>query len=558
MFTVLGPRRTIPRYHHSDPEDVTSRTTARITRNTEVNSYLITMSQQSQHPGTLANLPQPPSNPDTPSEMPGTPTSTTTSLSTLSTTAIKDGHRGHVHHGSGPHTSNRFSGDYSRNPPSDPEAERNARISRLPGMMSALRGVQSSGSPGAPQQGMSSNLYGQPSYYQQQQQQHNQQNNPNVPVTPAYFDAAGQPRAAATKMSTVGSASATDSAYEGTTTASVTSHAGTNTETAPDLDDGDDQSMTMNLDSRDTDTDMPTTSPPASGYATGPDAMEDDEENLATRSVGTFEDRMSDYDDGRESLVGFGEGAGSTVSGPIYHRRPLPGQIPGGPPGWGLERSSSGLSDMLAGSGGGGSGLPPTSSGSVGRGGTGGGGRDVIRDIIRREGGMLQDRDYNSGSGGNDSTHASRESAVSNERRDARMVDGVAYDRDHNLAAASGARVRSQFAPMDEDFVDTTATGPLPLPQNYSPTSGRHHEERQRSNQQQHQHQYPFQQYQHHQQQQPQQGHQQQHSQTYSEFQLRPMEVSTPITPPTGEVDPRQTAERMLEDNATGHDWKNV
>lgn len=490
----------------------------------------------------------------------GTPTSTTTSLSTLSTTAIKDGHRGHIHHGSGPHTSNRFSGDYARNPPSDPEAERNARISRLPGMMSALRGVQSSGSPGAPQQGMSSNPYGQSSYYQQQQQ--NQQNNPNVPVTPAYFDAAGQPRAAATKMSTVGSASATDSAYEGTTTASMTSHAGTNTETAPDLGDGDDQSMTMNLDSRDTDTDMPMISPPASGYAIGPDAMEDDEENLATRSVGTFEDRMSDYDDGRESLVGFGEGAGSTVSGPIYHRRPLPGQqIPGGPPGWGLERSSSGLSDMLAGSGGGGGGsggLPPTSSGSIGRGGAGGGGRDVIRDIIRREGGMLQDRDYNSGSGGNDSTPASRDSAVSSERRDARMVDGVALDRDHNPASASsGARVRSQFAPMDDDFVDTTATGPLPLPQNYSPTSNRL--ERRRSSQQPH-YPYPFQSYQHHQQQQqPQQGQQQpQHSQTYSEFQLRPMEVSTPITPPTGEADPRQTAERMLEENVTGHDWKNV
>ncbi|KHE84804.1 hypothetical protein GE21DRAFT_1285030 [Neurospora crassa] len=526
------------------------------------------MSQQQSYPtGTLANLPQPPSNPDTPSEMPGTPTSTTTSLSTLSTTAIKDGHRGHVHHGSGPHTSNRFSGDYTRYSPSNPEAERNDRISRLPGMMSALRGVQSAGSTGTPQQGMNNPSYGQSSFYQQQQQQQQQmeQGNPNVPVTPAYFDAAGQPRAA-TKMSTVGSASATDSAYEGTTTASlsVTSHTGTNTETAPDLDDGDDQSMTMNLDSRDNDTDMPTTSRPASGYATGPDAMmDDDEENLAIRSVGTFEDRMSDYDDGRESLVGFGEGAGSTVSGPIYHRRPLPGQnIAGGPSGWGLERSSSGLSDTLAGSGG----FPPTSSGSVGRGGAGGGGRDVIRDIIRREGGMLQDREYSIG-GGNDSTPANQ-SAVFIERRDARMVDGVALDRDHNPAAAAGARVRSQFAPMDEDFVDTTATGPLPLPQNFSPTSaGRHYrEERPRSNQQQ-QHPYPFQQYQHHLQQQQrqqqqyqqlQQQQQQQHSQTQSEFQLRPMEVSSTMTRPTGEADPRETAERMLEDNLTAHDWKNV
>ncbi|KAK1783250.1 hypothetical protein QBC45DRAFT_127011 [Copromyces sp. CBS 386.78] len=506
------------------------------------------MSQHSHPTGTLANLPQPPSNPDTPSEMPGTPTSTTTSLSTLSTTAIKDGHRGHVHHGSGPHTSNRFSGDYTRNPPSNPEAERNDRISRLPGMMSALRGVQSPGS--TSQQGMNTSPY---SYYQQQQQ--NQQNNPNVPVTPAYFDAAGQPRAA-TKMSTVGSASATDSAYEGTTTASLsaTSQARTSTETAPDLDDGDDQSMTMNLDPRDNDTDMPTTSPPASGYATGPDAMmDDDEERLATRSVGTFDDRMSDYDDGRESLVGFGEGAGSTVSGPIYHRRPLPGQIPGGPPGWGLERSSSGLSDML----GGGGGPPPGSSGSVGRGGgAGGGGRDVIRDIIRREGGMLQDREY-SGSGGNDSTPGSQSAAVFNERRDARMVDGVAFDRDHNAATAGAslARFRSQFSPMDEDFVDTTATGPLPLPQNYSPTFAGHHQAREERRRSIHHHPYPFQQYQHHE---PQHQQQQQHSQTFSEFQLRPMDVSSPITSPTGEANARETAERMLENNVTGHDWKNV
>ncbi|RDA93045.1 hypothetical protein CP533_0674 [Ophiocordyceps camponoti-saundersi (nom. inval.)] len=35
-----------------------------------------------------------------------------------------------------------------------------------------------------------------------------------------------------------------------------------------------------------------------------------------------IDDRMSD--DGSASLVGFGEGAGSTVSGPIYHRRPPP------------------------------------------------------------------------------------------------------------------------------------------------------------------------------------------------------------------------------------------
>ncbi|EEY17408.1 conserved hypothetical protein [Verticillium alfalfae VaMs.102] len=53
-------------------------------------------------------------------------------------------------------------------------------------------------------------------------------------------------------------------------------------------------------------------------------------------------------DDGSASLVGFGEGANSTVSGPIYHRRPIPGLVnaqSGSGVQWGLERNNSGLSD---------------------------------------------------------------------------------------------------------------------------------------------------------------------------------------------------------------------
>jgi hypothetical protein len=90
----------------------------------------------------------------------------------------------------------------------------------------------------------------------------------------------------------------------------------------------------------------------ASGYmGTIPGAegdMDAMDEDLANRSVGGYEDRLSD--DGTGSLVGFGEGAGSTVSGPIYHRRPLPGQALGSSASamgnvWTLERSSSGLSE---------------------------------------------------------------------------------------------------------------------------------------------------------------------------------------------------------------------
>lgn len=73
-----------------------------------------------------------------------------------------------------------------------------------------------------------------------------------------------------------------------------------------------------------------------SGYVAAGHPMDMDvDEDLASRSVGQFEQDDNVSDDGSASLVGFGEGANSTISGPIYVRRPLPG----------IERTSSGLSE---------------------------------------------------------------------------------------------------------------------------------------------------------------------------------------------------------------------
>lgn len=68
--------------------------------------------------------------------------------------------------------------------------------------------------------------------------------------------------------------------------------------------------------------------------------MDIDDDQLTNRSVNQdqFDDNISD-DDGSASLVGFGEGANSTYSGPIYVRRPLPGA--------GIERTSSSLSERV-------------------------------------------------------------------------------------------------------------------------------------------------------------------------------------------------------------------
>lgn len=236
----------------------------------------------------------------------GTPTSTTTSLSALSTTAIKDGHRGHARPLPGFGGQPRHQHNSSTN---SLEAERADRISRLAGLerVSTLR-------PGQQQQGQSPQTTPTSTGFPQGTVQ--QQQISALPNAPAYFDSNGQPMAA-TKMSTVGTASATGSVGARTTT------------DAGDATEVDEDGMSMDTNYRTMDVDS----------TSGADAMDDD---MTTRSVGGFEDRMSD--DGTGSLVGFGEGANSTVSGPIYQRRPLPGTT--GPTGaWGLERSSSGLSE---------------------------------------------------------------------------------------------------------------------------------------------------------------------------------------------------------------------
>ena len=306
----------------------------------------------------------------------GTPTSTTTSLSALSTTAIKDGHRGHFP--SGP-----LGRGHQHNPSTTSlEAERADRISRLAGLerVSTLRA-----GPGA-NAGSAAGGGGGPSSLSPQTTPTSTTGGgfpPNYPsshnLTPSYFDSNGQP-VAVTKMSTVGSASATESqgGDDGRTTAGDRDEDMLSTDTNY-RGAGSVTSMAMGGDQ---------------------DAMDEDMDMMANRSVGAYEDRMSD--DGSASLVGFGEGASSTVSGPIYHRRPPPGTS-AAHQAWNLERTNSGMSDA------------------------------------RRE------REVQLG-GGDTPMSAS----AIQERRDARMMDGVAADAPHSTG-------------MDHDgFVDTTFRGPQP------------------------------------------------------------------------------------------------
>ncbi|OAQ66137.1 hypothetical protein VFPPC_07740 [Pochonia chlamydosporia 170] len=326
---------------------------------------------QGSHP-TLINLPPPGSNPETPSEMPGTPTSTTTSLSALSTTAIKDGHRGHF--ASGP-----LGRGHQHNPSTTSlEAERADRISRLAGLerVSTLRagpGAAGAGGGGGPSsispQTTPTSTTGGPFP-------------PNFPsthnLTPSYFDSNGQP-VAVTKMSTVGSASATES------------HVGDDNRTTAGEHDEDMFSTDTNYREADS----------VASMGAEPDAMDEDMDMMANRSVGGYEDRMSD--DGSASLVGFGEGAGSTVSGPIYHRRAPPGAA-AAHQAWNLERTNSGMSDYR--------------------------------------------RDRDTPMNGGDTPMST--SAIQ-ERRDARMMDGVAADPPHHGMLTE-----------QDNFVDTTFRGPLP------------------------------------------------------------------------------------------------
>lgn len=249
----------------------------------------------------------------------GTPTSTTTSLSALSTTAIKDGHRGHLPAQSGP-----FTRGHNHNPSTTSlEAERADRISRLAGLerVSTLRPLgqqqqqQNTFSGASPSPQTTPTSTGFPANFVNSQH----------PLTPAYFDSNGQPQAV-TKMSTVGTASATES------------HVGEEERDGSRTTAGERDEDMLSTDTNYRD---------APGSATSmndQDAMDEDmDDRMGSRSVGGYDDRMSD--DGSASLVGFGEGAGSTVSGPIYHRRPIPGSTAAAQQAWMLERTNSGLSD---------------------------------------------------------------------------------------------------------------------------------------------------------------------------------------------------------------------
>ncbi|CAK7227630.1 hypothetical protein SCUCBS95973_006607 [Sporothrix curviconia] len=461
---------------------------------------------------TFINLPQPPSNPDTPSETPGTPTSTTTSLSAVSTTAIKDGHRGgHVPPlllsggATGTSSQQRFGHQHNASTNSL-EAERADRISRLTGLSgmttlrpsyAANRGSVTSGGGGG---GGTSNRFGPGSISSPQATPASSGSGGAFmssgmpvpgPLTPAFFDAQGQP-VAITKMSTVGTASATNSISGRTLGDGDTVDGSTMTED-DDIDDDDIRSMGTNYHY------SGSTGHGVGGGMEGRDVdammMDDDNLDTASRSVGGYEyDRMSD--DGSASLVGFGEGAGSTVSGPIYHRRPLPpttssaGAIAANNAmAWAttLERTNSGLSDVaVMGSVSGASTTGGTPAGTAPMAampqlgatfGNSSGGNNTRRDFVRSPlehfrdasgGGSSTNSSGGGGSGGGGSGGGGGGGDGSlaglHERRDMRLIDGMAMD--DRLAGRGGHM--AHMTGDDDVFVDTTGRGPVPLGDNGS------------------------------------------------------------------------------------------
>lgn len=224
---------------------------------------------------TLINLPPPPSDPVTPSDMgPGTPNSGTTSLSALSTTAIKDGHQGHPH----PYARHTHqSSSASATSTSTLEAERADRISRLAGLerIATARAGGGAGAGGGNQNLVSGTATSfaptVTSGHFNQQSHILASNNSNYNnQQQGYFDS--YPQQLIKERSTVGSASATGSIGGRTTWAS-----------------GSD--------------------------AFDHDKMSEDPDDDSSVGGDDVDDRMSD--EGNASLVGFGEGANSTISGPI-------------------------------------------------------------------------------------------------------------------------------------------------------------------------------------------------------------------------------------------------
>ncbi|KAK0721558.1 hypothetical protein B0T21DRAFT_386401 [Apiosordaria backusii] len=266
----------------------------------------------------------------------------------------------------------------------------------------------------------------------------------------------GQPQMQ-NKMSTVGSASATE-VSPSVGGGSVSGRSRTTTMRGRGGEDGDEDMLTE-MDSASV--------AGASNYTNlgqddDQDMMMDEDDSVSRRSAGTYDEE----DDGRESLVGFGEGAGSTVSGPIYHRRGLPpgqqGQAGAGNA-CGLERSNSGFSEGVGGG-------PTTTtlnnmgmmtasrnnnSNNLGTGGVVGRGCLGFSDPRL----LLSDSNNSNNNGGAASSNSDTpvsQTAV-REIEQARMVDGVALEG--TVAAAQGASVG------DDVFVDTTTGGPVPVGQ---------------------------------------------------------------------------------------------
>ena len=192
-----------------------------------------------------------------------------TSLSNLSTTAIKDGHQGHPPH---PHT-HHASSSSSATSTNTLDAERADRISRLAGLdrVATVRQGENYGGPTSNSLNHGGNYIAQPPPLPHQSQTQ----------APGYFDNAGG--LLGKERSTVGSASATGSVGgERTTWASGTWASGS---------DVDKMSVSEDQD-------------PDDGRADG----DDDGDGVSSAGLS---------DEGNASLVGFGEGAGSTVSGPV-------------------------------------------------------------------------------------------------------------------------------------------------------------------------------------------------------------------------------------------------
>lgn len=366
----------------------------------------------------------------------------------MSTTAIKDGHRGGhipplllsggaVPSGSGGSGQQRFGHQHNASTNSL-EAERADRISRLTGLsgMTTLRPTYAPNRGSVTSGGGTNNRFSGGVSSTQATPTSSGAGGGGAfmssgmavpgPLTPAFFDAQGQP-VAITKMSTVGTASATNSISGRTLGDGDTVDGGSTMTEDDDIDDESDiRSMGTNY--------HYSGSTGGGGHGPVGDAMMMDDDNLdaASRSVGGYEyDRMSD--DGTASLVGFGEGAGSTVSGPIYHRRPLPpttssaGAIAANNAmAWAttLEHTNSGLSDMAV-------------MGSVSGASTTG--TPVHTANIRREFVRSPLEHFRDTSGGGSSGNLSNNS-------DPRLIDGMA------MTSAD-----------DDVFVDTTGRGPVPV-----------------------------------------------------------------------------------------------